>query len=515
MTNRNSTHPGPALSRPSFAISRPVALALLAALLCACGSFLAPSARAQDNAALVERARIANDERRFDDARKDLAVVLARSSWNEGALLEQARLFYFERNPAQAWETLSQLLHRDQYPRNVAGLNLRALLNSEWKKDTASALADLDSAVGYDPGFSKAYLNRARILASLGRFEQALADADKAIELAPENAVYRWERSRIHVRMKQPEKALADLDTAIERDAGNAGLIVERAWVRLSGIKNTGETEAIAAVKADIDRALQLKPDFDRAHALRGWFLHNTGPKGVTTDIAAFNDLKRAFQSMPDDPYVRNGLGRTAYAMFEEGGRPSEVWDVVNAVNTRFERSGYSAADRDALSWAFSLFPAKAVKDYDKTGARASAEYKLPDYLEYQSAAHPENMRLLYYAHANYLSGWNSPVAQAMRTVLEKSDKTKDASFAALAAIWLANARLSGIDVKPDGEKAIAYKEASELLLKAEKLDPRSPKVKEAMASIRKASAAFMPQAETDTKTATDMDAQLKALGSR
>jgi Tfp pilus assembly protein PilF len=134
--------------------------ALLIALWCAGGALLAPLARAQDNAALIERARLATNQRQFEQAHADLAVVLARSPWNEGAMLEQARLLYFERKHEDAWKTVNALL--GEYPRNATALNLRGLLNLEWKQDNAAALVDFTAAVQHDPKLAKAFINRSR-----------------------------------------------------------------------------------------------------------------------------------------------------------------------------------------------------------------------------------------------------------------------------------------------------------------------------------------------------------------
>ena len=63
----------PAMCLPSFWNHRCV---LLIGLWCAGGALLAPLARAQDNAALIERARLATNQRQFEQAHADLAVVL-------------------------------------------------------------------------------------------------------------------------------------------------------------------------------------------------------------------------------------------------------------------------------------------------------------------------------------------------------------------------------------------------------------------------------------------------------
>ncbi len=475
-----------------FSLPRKCRHSLLVVFCCAGGALLAP---AQDNAALIERARLANNQLQFDQARADLAVVLARSPWNEDALLEQGRLLYFERKFDEAWKTVNALL--GEYPRNATALNLRGLLNFEWKKDNNAALADFTSAVQHDPKLAKAFYNRARVLRTLKRPAEALEDADAAIELEQESSTYRWVRGLIFIELKQPIRGLENFNDAIDLNPDNAELRVRRALLLHSLIEPTSRTETFEAMKLDIDRALELVPDHPEALLLRGQYY-----EFKEDPAAAFDSYFQAYRKTPKDARVWQSLKRTSRSQFEEGRDPARVYQVLEDFKAVFVRSDYALEQGRLLAAVFDFIPSH-VAGTDPVRLRNK------DYLESLLRAHPGNLRLLYHVHAGVIG---LGAEQAMRAIARNHDPAKDKAFGALAALQVSEILRSRGDAQVHLEDiAQLYKEAGEWLMKAYELEPNSDRVKRALAEYSKLTEAFTAKRAAEA----DMVAQFESLYTR
>jgi tetratricopeptide (TPR) repeat protein len=466
-------------------------------LAAGCALFV-PLAHAQDNAALIERARLANDSRQFEQARADLAVVLARSPWNESALLEQARLLYFEHNHEDAWKTVNALL--GEYPRNATALNLRGLLNLEWKKDNEAALADFTSAVQHDPKLAKAFINRGRALRALKRPAEALEDADAAIELEPENASFRWIRGLIFLELKQPLRGLENFNDAIDLRPDDAEMRVRRATLHHSLWTPNTQAETFGAMKPDVERALELVPGHPEALLLRGYCL-----EFEQDPAAAFDSYFAAYQKLPDDTRVWQALQKTCRTQFEPGRDPARVYQLLADVKERFVRSNYDPDQGRHLEAVFDFIPFK-VASTDPERLRNK------DYLERLLRSNPGNLRLLYHVHVGVIG---QEAEQAMRRIVRDHDPAKDAPFAALAAVHLSTILQLRGDSEPDREKARLYQEAGEWLMTALKTDPSSDRVKRAIAKYNQQAKTLVAERAANAKAAEAMGTRLEDLKRR
>ncbi len=481
-----------------FPLPRKFRPALLLAFVCAGGALLVPLAHAQDNAALIERARRANDSRQFEQARADLAVVLARSPWNEGALLEQARLLYFERNHEDAWKTVTALL--GEYPRNASALNLRALLNFEFKKDPEAALADLTSAVQHDPKLTKAFMNRARILRTLKRPAEALEDVDAAIELEPENGAFRWTRGLIFFELKQTPRALENFNDAIDLIPDDAEMLIRRATLHHSLWTPNTQAETFGAMKPDVERALELVPGHPEALLLRGYCLEfEENPAG------AFDSYFEAYRKLPNDNRVWQALKKTCRTQFEPGRDPAHVYQLLDDAKAAFVRSNYDPDQARHLEGVFGFIPFKVA-------STDPARLRNKDYLESLLRSNPGNLRLLYHVHAGVIG---QEAEQAMRRIVRDHDPAKDSPFAALAAVHLSTILQLRGDGEPDREKARLYEEAGDWLMTALKADPSSDRVKRAIAKYNQQAKTFVAARAAKAKAAEAMGARLEDLKRR
>ena len=119
------------------------------------------------------------------------------------------------------------------------------------KGEYASAAADFTAAVGLDPGFAKAYLNRGLAFHFLRRFVEAKADFDTFIRLQPSNPLGFNDRAALFEDQDKVDEAIADYTTAIALSPGT--------W---EGYSHRGEAWRL---KGDLGKALE---DHDRALAI-------------------------------------------------------------------------------------------------------------------------------------------------------------------------------------------------------------------------------------------------------
>ena len=108
-----------------------------------------------------------------------------------------------------------------------------ALSGSSWQKVRATALADLDRILKYDPNFADAYLMIARLKMLPGGDRAAAAKAvDKALALLEKGSDKETLSEALVLRgelQSDDTKSLADVDRAIELDPTNVHALESRA----------------------------------------------------------------------------------------------------------------------------------------------------------------------------------------------------------------------------------------------------------------------------------------------
>ncbi|MEU3463648.1 tetratricopeptide repeat protein [Streptomyces sp. NPDC006733] len=136
---------------------------------------------------------------------------------------------------------------------------------------------------------SRLLYNRARLLAALGRVDEAYTDLSTLVELDPYSTEYLGERARISRGRGDPAAALADYDTAIALSPPFPELYRDRGAAR----REAGDAEGALA---DFDLVLELEPDDLPARAHRAELLLDAGDlAGAERDVLAGLELR------PDD----------------------------------------------------------------------------------------------------------------------------------------------------------------------------------------------------------------------
>ena len=267
------------------------------------------SSRPDDLLASNRLARIAFLEARYDDARKQLDWILARSpdQVEARALRSRIRLRLGDLNgaasDARRWVELAP---RDAEPLRVMG-TVQLL-----RGDAEGSMLVLKRAVQLDPAHLASRLDLAKAYEMSGQkrlADDALREAGRLERQLRREAEQRAEASYHRMRALQlmeagkPAQALQSFEDALEHDAKNAELLLE-----------AGEAARAAAdlplSREYLNRAVKVSPGNALIRLSRGETILASGdPEG------ALADLQEAARLDPSDPAPHRALARAYEAL--------------------------------------------------------------------------------------------------------------------------------------------------------------------------------------------------------
>lgn len=204
----------------------------------------------------------------FKMAIQDYLKCLEMHPDDKDIMLNMAMCELAQKHYERADSCLRWCLERDSTSeRTYLGL---AQLNLE-KQDTTQALNYLSRAIEVNKNNAQAYLMRCEIyFSSLDDMPKALADIDEAIKFEPTNAGLYINRSYMRYRLNDIRGTMADLDYAISLDPENVTAHYNRALLRSEVGANNKAIE-------DYNFVLKRDPDNYPAFYNRTMMLINTG----------------------------------------------------------------------------------------------------------------------------------------------------------------------------------------------------------------------------------------------
>ncbi|MFI8231053.1 tetratricopeptide repeat protein [Streptomyces sp. NPDC085900] len=182
------------------------------------------------------------------------------------------------------------------------------------------ALADLTTVIALDPNYPDYYFDRAELLHKLGEDSAALADYDTAISLSPPFWEVHFNRADLLASMGDAEGAIADLRRVVELEPAELD-----ARVNLIGLLlETGQAKAVEPLLAE---GLRLAPDEARLLQVRGQLAWEAG-----SAEAARHDFDLA---LAGDPGCVAALAGRAALAFDSGDVETALRDLTRAVELR------------------------------------------------------------------------------------------------------------------------------------------------------------------------------------
>lgn len=183
--------------------------------------------------------------------------------------------------------------------------------------DANGAVRLLSQAIAANPRCVEAYVKRGAILAEAKLFARAIADMTSAISFEPDNSKFLNTRGYFLLLSQQYDRADSDFSDAIGLDLqypqpyNNRGLV----WI--------AREQYMEAVK-DFDNALRIKPDYVDAHNNRGFALLQQGK--LDEAIGAFT------RALELDPKYMNSLTNRGRAYLKLGQADHAVADLTRAI---------------------------------------------------------------------------------------------------------------------------------------------------------------------------------------
>ncbi len=198
--------------------------------------------------------------------------------------------------------------------------------------DTVAAKNDLDQAISLNKNIANAYILRAEIAIKSARdYPGALADMDAAVRLQPHNAGLYINRAFLRYNLDDYFGAMADYDYAISLDPFNPVAVFNRGLMRMEVHDND---RAIA----DFTKALQLDPDDYRALYNRAMLYSEAG-----NYRSALADIDRVVAAFPDF----SGVRFTRFSIYDKMG---DKRNAERDYNAAMELSRKELAEAKAAS---------------------------------------------------------------------------------------------------------------------------------------------------------------------
>lgn len=155
---------------------------------------------------------------------------------------------------------------------------------------TLAAIADYDKALVLRPDSPRALRGRAQMYIDEKRYDEAMRDLDRLLALDPAQAIAHADKGMVLMQSGKFEQAGAAFDTALAAGVREPRVHLNRGLARfqLSGLD--GAQDALA----DIEKALELDPNYALAHFNRGRIFQAAADAGVRLRDAASPEIMRA-----------------------------------------------------------------------------------------------------------------------------------------------------------------------------------------------------------------------------
>jgi tetratricopeptide (TPR) repeat protein len=203
--------------------------------------------------------------------------------------------------------------------RSVLAFNRARVLAALGRTD--EALGAVTAVIAQDPAYDELYFERAAIRRSAGDLSGALADYDETIRLRPNLAEAYHNRADTYVELGDTERALADLDVALALEPDLEPALLARASLSLERGDHDGATR-------DIAHGLSTAPDSADLWAARGQLLlqQATSEDGLSQARGALD------QAVELNPALVAGWGNRAIARYSLGDVAGAVADLDAAI---------------------------------------------------------------------------------------------------------------------------------------------------------------------------------------
>ncbi len=251
-------------------------------------------------------------------------------------------------------------------PSWTAGWRWKGYILDELKRYSESVAA-YDKAIALDPQDFSLYLIKGFALLQLKDIQEALSTLNQSLQIKPTPTAYA-SRGSIYFLFfqREPQKAIADINKALELqpDYNMAYAMRGNVYASLGNIQQA---------LADLNQAIQIKPEEAHHYFFRGQVY-----KKIKDYPKAIADFKKAIELEPQNPehYVTRG----SYYLLELKDRPKAIEDYTKAAELAPEGSFNKGSAYSQLASLYYEMP-----PVDKKKATDNAQKSVEQFTKYLS----------------------------------------------------------------------------------------------------------------------------------
>lgn len=149
----------------------------------------------------------------YEKAINDFNIVIENSPYNSTNYVRRATAYYFLEDYVASLSDIQKSLYLDA--KNSCAYFQRSMIYNKQNK-REEALKDLNKLIELSPNSSSAYYNRALIFTDKGALKSALKDYNMVLTINNKNILAYFNRAVIYQKLKNNKLAKADVEKAIE-----------------------------------------------------------------------------------------------------------------------------------------------------------------------------------------------------------------------------------------------------------------------------------------------------------
>lgn len=228
-----------------------------------------------------------------------------------------------------------------------------------------SALADLQRASDSDPNWPKPYVERAVIYRARGELDTAKTELETAKSLAAGDAEVRWHLARVLADLGKTDEALAEIEAAIQIDPTIAEVYLVRGRLRVMKGRADPTGRLYDEARVDLGLYVTYRPDDPE-----GWYYRGLAGAALRDEQNAVADFGHALALAPRyvDARVARGNFYLTLARYDEA-----LADFNTALAE--EETAIARVGRGKVFYNQRDF-GKAVADFRRAVLRAPQDYE-------------------------------------------------------------------------------------------------------------------------------------------
>lgn len=275
----------------------------------------------------------------IDGAEQTFARLIKAYPRFDGAYSERARLYLIKKDTVSALSDIERAIELNK--NEVSPYLFRASI-SAGRKNWDEAKTDMDRAIELMPKEADLYVNRAYLRYNSDDYFGAMSDYNYALELEPDNMAAVYNRALLRYEVHDFKRAEDDLTHVLQENSANFHARYCRGLVRLENGNNKGAVE-------DFNVIANQYPKFYPVYYAIAQAKQNTGDiRGAVASYQKGEELIRKYVRNPernplDRPVIQSGETNTEGLSRSEN--ESEI-DVMNRFNKLVTVGAEEVGDR-------------------------------------------------------------------------------------------------------------------------------------------------------------------------